>query len=176
MSDLSSHIVELIKSSINRELSFDVINEIVKSDNFKSAQYLCLIKQIEGFVLDVIHTHSSKFDRNKGAELELTELKRMLNYKDLRSVMNWCDKNDVFVMLQGNLQFVNKHEFLLAFYKPFITKLRLKHENWKEVFVDYLKGNLTNLLTDPSKPKYVKSNYRPNNNTEKSFLNKIKDL
>jgi len=167
---------EYIKSALKKELDFDVLNGIIDSSNFKAAQYLSIISLIENFVLGIFDTYSKKTNQNKESELELNEIKRMLNYKDLRSVNSWCKKNDVFVINQGNSQFVNKHEFILAFYKPFIAKLKTNHENWKDVFMDYLKGNLANLLPGYRIQKKIADKYKPNTTIEKSFLNKIKKL
>jgi len=110
--------------------------------------------------------------------MEIIKLKNILNYKDLRSVINWCTKNDVFVIQQGNKQFVNQWEFILSFYKPFIKHLKRKHKNWKEMFLNYLNGELGQLLVIPTEsPQIISStNYKPKTKSQISFLNKMKNI
>ncbi|MEZ4921888.1 MAG: hypothetical protein R2780_01840 [Crocinitomicaceae bacterium] len=107
--------------------------------------------------------------------MELTEIKEMLNYKDLRSVLKWCEKNAVFVFNQGNMQLVNRIEFLLAYHKPFMDHLQRTCKNWKEEFVKFVEGDLKGLLKD-QETKTPILRYKPKSNAEKSFLEKIKTL
>lgn len=176
MKNRSPHIVDSIRLSLQEKFSYEALKSILDSSQFDSAQYLCIKNMIEEFVLGMFESFSQKVKLNKGTELELNELKRMLNYKDLRSVMNWCGKNDVFVISQGNSQFVNKHEFTLAFYKPFISRLKTIHKNWKDVFMNYLNGNLTKLLPEAESQNVPVARYKPKTAVEKSFLNKMKEL
>ncbi|MGV6860994.1 MAG: hypothetical protein ACWA41_04435 [Putridiphycobacter sp.] len=110
--------------------------------------------------------------------MEIIKLKYFLNYKDLRSVLNWCRKNEVFIIQQGNKQFVNQWEFILSFYKPFIEHLKRKHKNWKEMFLNYLNGQLPNLLTKPNEVNFDNDStaYSPQTKVETSFLDNIKKL
>jgi len=108
--------------------------------------------------------------------MEIIKLKNILNYKDLRSVINWCTKNDVFVFQQGNTQFVNQWEFILSFYKPFITHLKRKHENWKEMFLNYLSGELGVLLGTSKEEVTVRTNYKAKTKSQISFRDKLKNI
>jgi hypothetical protein len=110
--------------------------------------------------------------------MEILKLKSILNYKDLRSVINWCIKNEVFIIQQGNKQFVNQWEFVLSFYKPFIKHLKIKHKNWKEMFLNYLNGELGQLLASPIKKEQIigSTSYKPKTRREISFLDKIKKI
>ena len=110
--------------------------------------------------------------------MEILKLKNILNYKDLRSVINWCTKNDVFIIQQGNEQFVNQWEFILSFYKPFITHLKRKHKNWKEMFLNYLNGEVKDLLTSESENQLglTSPKYKAKTGNEVSFLDKIKKI
>jgi hypothetical protein len=116
-------------------------------------------------------------DKSMGL-MEIFKLKNILNYKDLRSVIHWCCKNEVFIIRQGNKQFVNRWEFILSFYKPFIEHLKRKHENWKEMFLNYLNGEIGKLMTTQSEdnPVTISSNYKPKTKKVTSFLNKIKKI
>lgn len=107
----------------------------------------------------------------------LSRLKDMLGYSDVRSVMSWCEKNGVYVIKQGNQKLVNSTEFILSYYKPFIQHLKSKHCNWKERFIDYLEGNITNLLVEKEVVTIpVQSKTITKRRTESSFLQKLKDL
>jgi hypothetical protein len=110
--------------------------------------------------------------------LGLEVVKELLAYKDLRSVIKWCKKNDVFILHQGNGQFVNEYEFTLSLYKPFIQALKLKHSNWKVMFLNYLNGELDNLLTtsNEQREKICSTKYKPKTKVEASFLDKIKNI
>ena len=109
--------------------------------------------------------------------MEILKLKSILNYKDLRSVIHWCAKNEVFIIRQGNKQFVNRWEFILSFYKPFIEHLKRKHENWKEMFLNYVSGEMGKLITpSDSSPVVMSNHYKPKTKKEISFLSKIKKI
>ena len=110
--------------------------------------------------------------------MRLIEVKNILNYKDFRSVIGWCRKNKVCIFHQGNTQFVNKWEFILAFYKPFIKHLRKTQENWVVLFVSYVKGDITNLIgeTFEDAPLEISKPYKPKSKSEASFFQKIKKL
>ena len=110
--------------------------------------------------------------------LELVKIKEILYYKDLRSVSEWCRKNNVFILRQGNTQYVNQWEFILSFYKPFIKHLKRKHKNWKELFSNYLKGDLGQLLVTPIESESIikSANYKAKTRLETSFLDKIKKI
>ena len=108
--------------------------------------------------------------------LELNVVKEILVYKDLRSVIKWCKKNDVFILHQGNGQFVNEYEFTLSLYKPFIQALKLKHSNWEDIFVNYVNGDLNQLLSVGGNKKLLSSHYKPKTSKAISFLNNIKAI
>lgn len=119
---------------------------------------------------------SIEFDEWQNAIIELKEIKKVLNYQDIRSVCNWCKKNNVFVLSQGNTQVVNLIEFILAFYKPYIDHLRKTEANWKTLFLKNIKANLDEILDDKDELKSSQNNYKPKSNLEKSFLKKLKEL
>ena len=123
------------------------------------------------------HYISQCSDKSMGL-MGILKLKNILNYKDLRSVIQWCTKNEVFIIRQGNKQFVNRWEFILSFYKPFIEHLKRKHENWKEMFLNYLNGEMGKLMTTQSEGNQVtlSSHYKPKTKKESSFLSKIKKI
>lgn len=117
--------------------------------------------------------------RWKHAIIELEEVMVLLKYKDVRSVLKWCKKHKVFVLNQGNAQVVNHIEFVLAFYRPYMEHLKQTKENWKELFVDYVCGNVINILggekvksRDPDQDSEVIRSSR----RKSAFLEKVKNL
>lgn len=109
--------------------------------------------------------------------MELSIIKKLLNYGDIRSAIKWCAKNEVFIIKQGNKRYVNKGEFILSFYKPFIVHLKNKHKNWREIFLKYINGEWKGLLTTiENTPIQLKKNYKPKSKEGISFLNTLKNL
>ncbi len=108
--------------------------------------------------------------------IDVNEIKVVLKYKDIRSVIKWCNHHNVFVLNQGKTQAVNHIEFILAFYRPFMEHLKQNQENWKERFLDYILGNMTNLIDGAEKPRIEQSSYKPKSALEKAFLQKMKTL
>jgi hypothetical protein len=110
--------------------------------------------------------------------VELLKVKALLNYKDLRSVIQWCTKNKVFIIRQGNKKYVNKWEFIISFHKQFIKHLKEKHKNWKEIFIAYIKGDLRELVSSPEEKleRGTANGYKPKTDIEISFMSKIKKL
>lgn len=104
--------------------------------------------------------------------LFIHNLKEILGYKDIRSVIEWCDKNSVYILYQGNVKVVNTCEFVLSFYKPFINHLKAKHDNWKELFIDYLHGDFRKLIDNGSKRK--SGLFKSKNETD--FIQMLKGL
>ena len=163
------------ENRIEKVLTFDVFKNIINDCNFNLAHYLQIIDKIR--VYNDLNLESYKFKAGNLLNnlVRVSEIKKMLNYKDLRSVVNWCRKNSVFVIEQGNSMFVCKSEFLIAFQKPFIEHLKRTYENWKERFENYMDSNYQNLLG--AKKEVIKStSYTPTSKIEKSFLNKMKNL
>lgn len=172
--DMEKHVIEHIQNSIDEVFGFEFFQGITNSCSSKMEQYLQMLIKIKEFVFKILESYISKTSQNANSVLELKEIKRMLNYKDFRSVSKWCDKNDVFVYSQGNAQIVNKAEFLLAFHKPFIIHLQRTKKNWQDLFEQYVNGNLGGLVEATEQKNSVR--YKPKTQIEKSFLNKIKGL
>lgn len=137
-----------------------------------------LVTNLEKFSNPESSHYISKCSGNSMGLMEILKIKNILNYKDLRSVINWCTKNDVFIIQQGNKQFVNQWEFILSFYKPFIQHLKRKHKNWKDMFLNYLNGELGQLLADSSEKSITiqSTNYKPKTKKQISFLDKMKNI
>ena len=108
--------------------------------------------------------------------LNLTEAKALLNYRDIRSVLKWCEDNDVFVIEQGNTKVVNLAEFILAFYKPFILHLKHSKENWKELLMSYVCADMTELIDDGTSIRRLKNPAPKKSDIESSFIKKMRGL
>lgn len=164
----AERLVKSITSKVNRKTK--TANTQNEESNF------LLVKNDEKIFESLSAPYISKESQGNLGLMELFEVKNILNYKDMRSVIQWCSKNNVYVNHQGNRQLVNKLEFLLSFHKPFISHLQSIHKNWKEIFIHYLKGDIASLLPSDVEVKEVKSSYKPRGKSESSFLNKIKKL
>lgn len=123
------------------------------------------------------HDYIPMLDNWQDTIVDLHVIKSVLNYRDIRSVLNWCLVNNVFVLNQGKAQVVNLIEFILAFYKPYLDHLkRTKKENWKTVFLNYVSANVSGILSEKREQQQKKNQYKPKTNVETSFLKKMKDL
>ncbi len=148
--------------------------EVYETDNFVSHNRL--VKNLQKILKKRDSSYISQC--NAMGLLELVKIKKVLNYKDLRSVVDWCGKNNVFILRHGNNQFVNQWEFILSFYDPFIKHLKAKHQNWKELFSIYLNGDLEQLLVnvDEKFSSVSSTKFKVKTGVETSFLNKIKKI
>ena len=125
----------------------------------------------------------------KDSNIRLHKLRDILGYRDIRSVIDWCTENGVYILHQGNHKVVNTSEFILSYYKPFIKHLKKKHKNWKECFINYLEGNINKLIPEsvtinlepniqqiPSQ-QFEMNDYKLSSQTkDTSFLNMLKNL
>lgn len=147
----------------------------------KMAQYLEIVNKLRIYFDSFYESYIFESERNFNGLLKIEEVKKMLNYKDLRSTINWCGQHHVFVIQQGNSKFVCKSEFMLAFQKPYIEHLKSRFENWQEKFADYMESNYARLLeANNSSTKLMNQNfsssYKPQSEIEKSFLKNMKEL
>ena len=100
----------LIKSAVTEDSNdLEFPNENTLPPNNRLAKKLKELPNLESS-----HYISQCSGKSMGV-MEILKLKNILNYKDLRSVINWCAKNDVFIIQQGNKQFVNQWEFFYPF-------------------------------------------------------------
>ena len=52
----------------------------------------------------------------------------------------------------------------------------MKHENWKEIFANYIEGDMVNILSVSQNQVIAGQRYKPQSDTEKSFLSKMKEI
>lgn len=137
-------------------------------------QYLQILNKIREKIKLFYESYYFESVKNKVGILGISEVMQMLNYKDLRSVLNWCAANEVMVISQGNIRVVNRTQFILAFYKPLIEHLKCKHSDWQNKFSAILDGSFSDLI---DRSKTQKANcYSPKSKAEKDFLSKMKGL
>jgi hypothetical protein len=110
--------------------------------------------------------------------IDVRVIQKILKYRDLRSTLNWCRGNGLFILEQGRSKTVNEIEFILSYYEPFIQNLKRKHINWKEMFLNYLNGDFNQLLSSSDmKPQNIgKDVYKPKSKSTQSFLNDMRDI
>ena len=176
MKPSKQHIESIISKRIEQSLNLDLVKTLLNGVEISAAQYLSMKTVIEHLIRSLVFEFSGSNDSETSTELGLDELKKMLNYKDNRSVINWCQNNEVYLISQGNTHVVNRTEFKLAFYKPLIDRLKRTKENWKEIVSAYLNGKIENLLIDFASNKKPVSHYSPKSKIEKSFLQKMKKI
>ena len=164
-----------IRNIISAQFEDWVNGKDLQELNLGSAQYLLLRKMIMDFVLDLTETIIHQYQLQDESFLNLSQIQSMLNYKDQRSVIKWCEKHNVYILHQGNSQFVNRSEFFLAFHQPFIKHLQKSTKNWQDQFLKLIKGDLKGLLR-VEKGETTMSQYKPQSKIEKSFLEKMKKL
>ena len=85
--------------------------------------------------------------------IPIDDLKQHLNLTCIRSVRNWCDSRDVYIMHRGTkTECVSETEFELTFNKGFIENL--KKNNYKG-YALYMNGNIKALseLNESTKVK-----------------------
>lgn len=90
----------------------------------------------------------------------LHNLSCLINRKDIRSIRNWCKKNNLQIYKDSSGEFVIENEFELAFNMPLIINLKTKYgENWLDYFEAYKNGELYKILDLSKKPE--KTGYVP---------------
>lgn len=89
--------------------------------------------------------------------IPIDDLKQHLNLTCIRSVRNWCDSRDVYIMHRGTkTECVSETEFELTFNKGFIENLKKKFgSGWDKVYALYMNGNIKALseLNESTKVK-----------------------
>ena len=89
--------------------------------------------------------------------ITIDDLKQHLNLTCIRSVRNWCDSRDVYIMHRGTkTECVSETEFELTFNKGFIDNLKKKFgSGWDKVYALYMNGNIKALseLNESTKVK-----------------------
>lgn len=134
--------------------------------NSKSNKNDKIIEFMENYGLLLLETYFKKEVIENDKYLDLDEVKKSLNYKDLRSVAQWCKKNGVLIIEQGKRHLVSKIEFLTSFHKPLMEHLKTSFT-----------GEKSKLSTVGASKKTISTKpYKPKSETEKSFLSTLKNL
>jgi hypothetical protein len=108
-------------------------------------------------------------------KIYIEELRVILKYKDDRSIIKWCEDNDVLIIDQGASTFVFEAEFLETIERPFINKLKARFgEDWESVYKLYKDGNIPALNILNTSSVTISSTYAPTNDVEKKYLERYK--
>lgn len=163
------------ETSVNKSFE-DNTQANSRSEANPSKEYKLLVMIFQKFLQKNKSSYLENTDLNNKEFMELNQVKHALKYRDFRSVIQWCQENNVFINHQGNRKLVNRVEFLLSFHKPFLNHLKRIHTDWKERFIAFLNGDLKTLIQTEKELKQRESNYKPKQRAEVSFLNNIKNL
>jgi len=163
---------EIISNQLPKERISDLVNYCTSN----GANYSQMLNYIETIVKSLLDSYISTINQIPESYMEIEKAKQTLNYRDIRSVIQWCKKNGVFVFEQGKRLLVSKSEFLTSFHKPFVEHLKRSHENWQEMFEGFIRGEISNSLIIQQEQKVIAHSYSPKSDVEKSFLKKIKEI
>jgi hypothetical protein len=109
--------------------------------------------------------------------IEIEQIRKMLQYSDLRGVRTWCEKNDVLIVKQGKMEFVFEPNFAEAYEKPLINKLKAKFgKDWESVYLLYKDGNVPALITLQDVPEVKYKAYKSENKVFNKYNEKYKSL
>lgn len=98
----------------------------------------------------------------------------MINRKDIRSSVVWCNKNNVDVYHDSSGKYVIESEFQNAYYKPVIENYKKKYgKDWIKFFDRAEKGNLHLSLAE-ERQILSKSRYQPKSKWSQEILGFIK--
>lgn len=104
------------------------------------------------------------------SRIYISQVKTLINRKDVRSARNWCKKNKVTVHKDCSGEFVYKTDFDLAYDMPLINDLRKKYqENWKACYALYKSGKAYESL-DFSAASPQPKTYKPKGKISKKLL------
>ncbi|MDP1881020.1 MAG: hypothetical protein Q8K60_08795 [Parachlamydiaceae bacterium] len=107
--------------------------------------------------------------------INLKVVMNILKVKDIRTVINWCKRNGIFIFKIGKEKYVNKIELELGIDKPFIESLKIKHpENWKEIYCAFKEGDYFAILDQNfQKDSISKLKFVAPGNSGNDFIKKI---
>ncbi len=107
--------------------------------------------------------------------ISLKIVMKILRVVDIRTAINWCKRNKIYIFKIGKEKYVNKMEFELCIDKPFIESLKLKHqEKWKEIYSAYKKGDYFTILdNDVQESSTTKLKFVAPGKSGNNFIKKI---
>lgn len=92
----------------------------------------------------------------------LSEMAKLINRKDIRTVKRWCKKNHLKVYKDSSGEFAFLNDFDLVFDRLLIDDLKLLYgNNWEEYYHAYNKNELYKILDSPKSTKVQKTGYIP---------------
>ncbi|KAF2512103.1 hypothetical protein EYY60_07595 [Flavobacterium zhairuonense] len=92
----------------------------------------------------------------------LSEMTKLINRKDIRTVKRWCKKNHLKVYKDSSGEFAFLNDFDLVFDRLLIDDLKLLYgDNWEEYYHAYNKNQLHKILDSRQLKKVEKIGYVP---------------
>ena len=117
------------------------------------------------------------------AIITIKEAAILLNYKDVRSVLRWCEKKGVEVFSEegSHKKYIIRLQFEYARLNKFIESLKLKFkDNWIDVFKKYTSMNVTDVIEIEEMEKVIPAknvlSYKPKGKHEMNFLSKLQKI
>ena len=103
----------------------------------------------------------------------MNELITMINKKDIRSGITWCNTNNVDIYKDRTGKFIIESEFNLAYDLPVIKRYKEKYgDNWEEMFELAKTNTLYKSLSETSSTS--RKSYKPKSKSGTDFLKKYK--
>jgi hypothetical protein len=109
--------------------------------------------------------------------ITLQEAASVLNYKDIRSVEKWCERNDVKIFSEdeSNKRYIMRMQFEYMRLKKFIQHLKEKYRSeWFDAFKIYISMDITSVVEMEEREIKVfssqKNNYSVSGDNERRFL------
>jgi len=111
-------------------------------------------------------------------EFDLEHIKKMLKYKTMRSVVDWCGRKKLFINRQGLSKSVNMIDFILCYYGGYISSLKKEYKNWRERLEARVNDdlNLALSLNDEESIPYKNERYKSNTIKGRAFLDQLKNI
>lgn len=111
--------------------------------------------------------------RNGLRHIYMNELISMIDRKDIRSGITWCNTYDVEIYNDRSGKYVIEAEFNLAYDMPVIKKFKKKYrDNWEVMYELAKSDNLYKSLVETSTISHKKYNSKGKDSAD--FLNKYK--
>lgn len=106
----------------------------------------------------------------------IKDLTIKLNCKDIRSVKNWCNKNDVAILcdIGSNKRYVIKEEFEAKYMKQSVQYIQQKYG--KSKLPEFLQSTMNFFSEYQQAKSHQKSEYKPKGQNEMEFLSILQNL
>ena len=109
-------------------------------------------------------------DNNGLDRIYLHDVLPKINKKDIRTVIRWCEENDVNIFSDISGKFIIRSEFEFAYNRPVIELYKERYgNNWLQVY-DLCKENNLHLLESSDNSTKSNNSYQPISQEAQEFL------